>query len=187
VSELSPVSRLSPLNTFRRALRPPALTPAELIDFSRFFAGEIGSGKYRDICYDADSRWHQRIYRDPRLDVWIISWLPSQGTQLHDHGGSGGAFTVLSGTLSEAVASRWATLTEFDRSKGSSVGFGPQYVHDVRNLGNEAAVSVHAYSPPLTTMNYYDIEGSALVRVATIATDDPEPDVMAGDTGRVAS
>jgi mannose-6-phosphate isomerase-like protein (cupin superfamily) len=170
-----------------RTRRVRALTAREILDFTRFFAGEVRSGKYPYVAYDAESRWHQRIYRDQRLDVWIISWLPSQGTQMHDHGGSSGSFSVLSGRLSEAVFGRSAGVTEFGRAAGSIVGFGPQYVHDVRNLGEEPAVSVHAYSPPLTAMNYYEVDDGALVRLATVATEDPEPDAQFGTVTSVAS
>jgi Cysteine dioxygenase type I len=115
--------------------------------------------------------------------------MPTQGTQLHDHGGSAGAFEVLSGQLNEAVYRHdpdRGSLTEFQRSDGTAFGFGPRYVHDVRNLSDQPAVSVHAYSPPLTSMNFYDVNGDgSLSRLATVATDDPEPDVSVG-LGRVA-
>jgi hypothetical protein len=40
------------------------------------------------------------------------------------------------------------------------------------------AVSVHAYSPPLTAMHYYEVSGdNALRRTGSILTSDPEPDV----------
>ena len=166
----------------RTARRTLALSPLELIDFTRFFAGEISAGRYRDISFDVDERWHQRIYRDQRLDVWILSWLPSQGTQLHDHGGSNGAFTVLRGELTETVAGA-SGLADFVRDESSSVGFGARYVHDVRNVGTEPAVSVHAYSRPLTSMTFYDLEEGRLVPLATVPTDDPEP----FEIGQVAS
>lgn len=150
------------------------LPPQQLIEFTRFYAAEVASGNYPYIDYDPDDRWHQRIYRDRRMDIWLISWLPSQGTQLHDHGGSSGAFTVLSGTLAEAVA-RGGRLREHERRAGESVGFGPHYVHDVRNLSDAPAASVHAYSPPLTTMTFYDLAHGRLDRLAAIVTDDPEP------------
>ena len=35
--------------------------------------------------------------------VWLLSWLPQQGTPLHDHGTSAGAFSVVRGTLTERV------------------------------------------------------------------------------------
>src|SRR4051812_25596920 len=153
---------------------PLYFDPITLVEFSRFFADEVRSGKYPFIDYDAEHRWHQRIYRDQRLDVWLISWLPSQGTQLHDHGGSSGAFTVISGQLAEAVHCD-GSLSEHTHSIGTSVGFGPQYVHDVRNLSDEPAVSVHAYSRPLTSMNYYDLDDGVLHKLATVETEDPEP------------
>ena len=156
-------------------------TPLELVEHARWFADEVGAGRYPYVQYDAANRWHQRLYRDPRFDIWLISWLPSQGTQLHDHGGSSGAFSVLSGELSEAVYRRdpsTGSLSEFQRSAGTAIGFGPRYVHDVRNLSDEPAVSVHAYSPPLTSMNFYDVHtDGSLSRLATLATDDPEPDL----------
>jgi predicted metal-dependent enzyme (double-stranded beta helix superfamily) len=155
----------------------------QLVDHVRAFAAEVDAGRYPYVQYNADNRWHQRLYRDQRLDIWLISWLPTQGTQLHDHGGSSGAFTVLSGQLNEAIYRRSALhgpLTEQLRSTGAAVGFGPRYVHDVRNLSSEPAVSVHAYSPPLSTMNFYDItDDGTLHRSATLATEDPEPELPA--------
>lgn len=155
-------------------LRASTLDPVQLIDFARFYADEVRDGLYPFVDFDPDHRWHQRIYRDRRLDVWLISWLPSQGTQLHDHGGSSGAFTVISGELAEAVHQD-GQLHEHVHGVGTSVGFGPRYVHDVRNLSDRPAVSVHAYSRPLEVMNYYDLDDGVLVKLATVQTDDPEP------------
>src|SRR4051812_42849469 len=117
-------------------LRQNFLDPVQLIDFTRFYADEVRGGQYPYVDFNADVRWHQRIYRDQRLDVWLISWLPSQGTQLHDHGGSSGAFTVISGELAEAVHYD-GELREHTHGIGTSVAFGAQYVHDVRNLSDE--------------------------------------------------
>jgi quercetin dioxygenase-like cupin family protein len=160
-----------------RATQRLHFQPLELIEFTRFYADEVRNGAYPYVDFDPDERWHQRIYRDRRVDVWLISWLPTQGTQLHDHGGSSGSFTVLSGALTEAVVTGGHHLVDHERGAGESVGFGAHYVHDVRNLSDAAAVSVHAYSPPLTTMTYYDLENgpSRLVPIASLATDDPEP------------
>jgi predicted metal-dependent enzyme (double-stranded beta helix superfamily) len=177
-----------------RRLRTPAnwfLNPIELVDYTRLVADEVASGRYPYVKYDESDRWHQRLYRDQRVDLWLISWLPSQGTQLHDHGGSAGAFTVLSGTLTEAVyraGSAGEPLRDVAHGPSASVGFGARYVHDVRNVSDEPAVSVHAYSRPLTTMNFYDIDGAgALTRIATVATEDPEPMVELPASGHPAA
>ncbi len=50
---------------------------------------------------------------------------------------------------------------------GGVRSFGPRYVHDVSNVSGEPAVSVHAYSPPLTVMRRYHLTRSGLVRTAT--------------------
>jgi predicted metal-dependent enzyme (double-stranded beta helix superfamily) len=158
-----------------------AVDSARLVEFTTLFAAEVQAGKYPLVDFDEQQRWHQRIYRDPRIDIWLISWLPTQGTELHDHGGSSGAFTVLSGTLTESVPSGYADgrvrIRHSARAAGESVRFGRHYIHDVRNAGTEAAISVHAYSPPLTTMTYYDVRAGDLAAVRTLATDDPEPSV----------
>jgi predicted metal-dependent enzyme (double-stranded beta helix superfamily) len=151
--------------------------PHRLRELSRFFADEVAAGKYPYVDYDADDRWHQRIYRDQRMDVWLISWLPTQGTQLHDHGGSAGSFTVLTGELTETVVASSgdsARARDLRRAAGSTVGFGARYIHDVRNLGTEPAVSVHVYSAPLSSMTYYDLADGRLQPIVTVETDDPE-------------
>ncbi|MEO6703034.1 MAG: cysteine dioxygenase family protein, partial [Jatrophihabitantaceae bacterium] len=151
------------------------LNPVELLEFTRFVAAEVSGGRYPYVQYQESECWHQRLYRDRRVDIWLISWLPTQGTQLHDHGGSAGAFTVLAGELTEAIY-RPGSLVDAVRTTTDGVGFGAHYVHDVRNLSGEPAVSVHAYSPPLTTMNFYDLDSDgSLVRLATVPTEDPEP------------
>src|ERR1700710_1877415 len=43
-------------------------------------------------------RWYHRLAAADDHEVWLLTWLPGQGTDLHDHGGSAGAFHVLSGS-----------------------------------------------------------------------------------------
>lgn len=168
---------------------PYMLDPLALIDFTRLYAADVAAGKFPHIEYDERERWHQRIYRDRRMDVWLISWMPSQGTSLHDHGGSSGAFAVVEGELTEtvdatAVGARHperAPLRELVRTAGDAVGFGRSYIHDVRNAGTGPAVSVHAYSPPLTSMTYYDLDSGALRPIVTVQTDDPEHELTPAD------
>lgn len=147
---------------------------ADLEALTSSVADDVRAGLYA-VHADEHNRWHVRLLRDAAVDIWLISWTTDQGTQLHDHGGSSGAFTVVSGQLSEAM---WTPglekLTETARTSRDSVIFGPHYVHDVRNIHAETAVSVHAYSPPLSAMNYYDVEHGQLVKLATQWTDDPE-------------
>ncbi|TCJ30036.1 cysteine dioxygenase [Nocardioides jejuensis] len=163
-----------------------SLTLEELADWTRRVADEVHRGEH-EISADADERWHVRVHCDDQVDVWLISWTADQGTELHDHGGSAGAFTVVQGRLTEtawaggvapsregARSRREGHLVDLTREAGETSVFGGHYVHDVRNVDGEVAVSVHAYSPPLSRMHYYTVETGRLVRRASLWTDDPE-------------
>jgi hypothetical protein len=102
--------------------------------------------------------------------VWLLSWLPGQGTPLHDHGTSAGAFSVVRGTLTERLVAAGRTgvhESADDLTVGRVRHFGPHYVHQVTNTQTEPAVSVHIYTPGLSWMNTYRIDGAALVRTGT--------------------
>jgi Cysteine dioxygenase type I len=132
-----------------------------------------------------DERWFRRLYGDDELDLWLISWVPKRSTELHDHGGSLGALTVVSGALEET---RWdgRGLRQRTLQAGDQAAFPLGWVHDVVRAGIEdtaeptaahPTLSVHAYSPPLTAMSYYDVTDShKLRRVYTELTDKPEGD-----------
>jgi hypothetical protein len=105
-------------------------------------------------------------------EVWLLSWVPGQGTALHDHGPSGGAFAVAQGVLSERVVGagrggRRAREVSDELGVGRVRYFGPRYVHQVRNVGTEDAVSVHVYAPRLSVMNTYRVEHGRLERIGT--------------------
>lgn len=153
-------------------LAPRALRTEELAALVERFAEDVRAGCY-PVTADASRRWHVRIHQNEDVDVWLISWTHSQRTELHDHGDSCGVFTVVEGALREAV---WdgETLRERSVDSGETVRFGSAYVHDVYNEANDVAVSVHAYSPPLSKMSYYDVQDGRLERLATTWTDDPE-------------
>jgi hypothetical protein len=135
--------------------------------------------------YRAESRWTHLLDPDvaaaalhPSLhaelasaQVWLLSWLPGQGTPLHDHGASAGAFAVVSGSLTERVVAahpgRPPRQRTADLTAGRVRSFGPHYVHQVVNTVSEPAVSVHVYTPQLRLMNTYRIDPVALVRTGT--------------------
>jgi quercetin dioxygenase-like cupin family protein len=114
-----------------------------------------------------DGRWYERLHHDDDHEVWLISWLPGQATGFHDHGESEGAFTVVLGSLQEREPGETRTV-----DAGGSWAFGPDYVHDVRNVSDAPAVSVHVYSPPLNTMTRYEQTDEGLVTVAVEQTED---------------
>ncbi|GAA1675700.1 cysteine dioxygenase family protein [Fodinicola feengrottensis] len=123
--------------------------------------------------YSTDERWYAQLESNPYYDAWLLSWTPGQTTELHDHGGSSGAFTVLTGSLREVVLAA-GLPRHVDRPAGSTVTFGSKYIHDVGHAGHGPAASLHVYSPPLSTMNYYAIDRGEVLRTRTEATETPE-------------
>lgn len=164
---------LSP--SLSRALTGPSpLALPELRELTRRIADEVRAGLH-PVTVDRERRWYQLLSSDGYVDVWLISWAQEQGAELHDHAGSLGALTVVRGSLTER---RWAPTQRRLRARslrvGTSVGFGLGHVHDVSNTAADPAVSVHAYSPPLTAMSYYRIEPGGLPRrTRTELTSDP--------------
>ena len=53
------------------------------------------------VISDRRRRRYRLLFEDPRLDVWVLSWMPGQETGFHDHGASNVALTALQGTVLE--------------------------------------------------------------------------------------
>ncbi|MFI6763146.1 cysteine dioxygenase [Micromonospora sp. NPDC050417] len=117
--------------------------------------------------FDPVERWYARLAGNEEHEVWLLTWLPGQSTDLHDHGGSAGAFTVASGALTEEVVVGGELRPTILRT-GSGRQFGPRHIHRVSNTGNVPAVSIHVYLPALSRMTRYELDGGNL-RVAEVA------------------
>ncbi len=116
-------------------------------------------------CFDPQQRWYHRIVRAHDHEAWLLTWLPGQGTDLHDHGGSAGAFVVVQGELTEETVGGGALrarLVEERLPAGRHRAFGPRHVHRVRNAGQQPAISLHVYSPALSQMRRFEIERGVL-------------------------
>ncbi|MGA8332338.1 MAG: cysteine dioxygenase family protein [Mycobacterium sp.] len=177
--------------TPRSVSGPTRLRLADLLHITDRTADDVLSGRYDHVVpaggVPTDDRWFARLHGDDEVDVWLISWIPGHRTELHDHGGSLGALTLLSGSLDEF---RWdgERLRCRRLRAGDQAAFPLGWVHDVvwAPTGLHASVtslsetqgpslSVHAYSPPLTVMSYYEVtEQQRLRRQRTELTDQPE-------------
>jgi rhodanese-related sulfurtransferase/mannose-6-phosphate isomerase-like protein (cupin superfamily) len=132
-------------------------TPEELANIVSLFASS--DGWINKVRLRADGRWYERLYHGSDYDIWVISWLPGQSTGFHDHGASSGAFVVATGILEEHRPGERTRVIH----PGTPRAFGPDFAHDVRNVSLAPAISIHAYSPPLSEMNEYELDGSQLV------------------------
>src|SRR6266516_7886428 len=64
-------------------------------------------------------RWWTRLQTDALADVWLLSWLPGQATDLHDHGPSAAAFAVVRGELAEVRIDAYGWWSRHRRAAGS--------------------------------------------------------------------
>jgi len=151
------------LNTLGRA----ALSPARLGQLvSEIVAAEHS---WRPIVhFSTERRWYRRLVLADDHEIWLLSWLPGQHTGFHDHGEAHGAFAVAEGDLRETLAQPGKSrVRNRTASTGSVTTFGSRHLHDVSNAAAAPAVSVHAYSPPLTAMRRYEMTASGLALVGT--------------------
>jgi Cysteine dioxygenase type I len=132
------------------------------------------------VRYDATTRWYARLETGPGYEVWLLSWVPGQGTGLHDHGGSSGVLTVLRGGLTERTPTSRRKLVSDDPRvaptggapalpPGAGAGarsrvFAPGYAHEIVNDSLEPAVSLHVYFPGLTEMTPLPATGATAAR-----------------------
>ncbi|MEU8705363.1 cysteine dioxygenase [Streptomyces sp. NPDC048565] len=152
----------------------PAPTAAELLAFVRRTAQD--AALVASLPLDLEGRTWLRLEGPGGSEAWLIGWPPGTGTGWHDHAESTGAFTVAAGALKEhSLAARlptdgWQTLElseGIDRERQLATGqgraFGRHHVHEVLNeSGEEHAVSVHAYYPPLPQIRRYSRTGAVL-------------------------
>jgi predicted metal-dependent enzyme (double-stranded beta helix superfamily) len=104
-----------------------------------------------------DERTYVELRRDDHVAVWLICWMDDHDTGYHDHDLSAGAVAVTAGAVREerlVLGGEPATQTA---SAGEAFTFGRADIHRVSHAGDEPAVTIHAYSPPLWRMGAYEV------------------------------
>lgn len=116
----------------------------------------------RHVLHHADHRHSVQLHRDLHVDVWLLCWTNQQETGFHDHDISSGAVRVVEGDLVEdrlELGEHGLSEISTRRPRGAAFDFGSSRIHRVRHPeGESPAISIHAYSPPLWRMGYYDID-----------------------------
>lgn len=113
---------------------------------------------WRDLVVDSpDRRWWIVLHHTPAYEVRLLSWEFDQSSGWHDHGGSAGGFFVADGVLRELCrGADGVSIVEGRFGAGEHGSFSAEHVHDVSHGEGRPAVSIHAYSPPLTNLTMYD-------------------------------
>ncbi|GAB3907877.1 cysteine dioxygenase family protein [Kibdelosporangium lantanae] len=130
-------------------------SPRELRDLTSTVASELTTSLLGILSYTAPQRWWARLALTEGVELWLLSWMPGQKTEPHDHGGASGAFTVLTGALAEFYRYPGGPIRSQSHTVGAAIGFGAGRAHQVLNLTDGNAATVHAYSPPLVPTREY--------------------------------
>ncbi|PZH05764.1 cysteine dioxygenase [Streptomyces sp. NTH33] len=148
-----------------QAPREHPATVAEFAGLARSIAADRAHWEHL-VRYDATTRWYHRLRTGPGYEVWLLSWVPGQGSGLHGHGPSSGVLTVLDGELTERTERGTRAL-----GAGAQRVFAPGYTHEVVNDTLEPAVSLHVYFPGLTEMPMHSAHSAHSARCAGAARD----------------
>jgi quercetin dioxygenase-like cupin family protein len=134
-------------------------TRSQLLRTARLFATDP---ELRDLVdLDATERTWHRLDATHHLEIWLLAWPAGSATGWHDHLDSEGAFLVVEGELAEQT---WSGRVVQDRllAEGEGRSFGRHHAHNVTNLTDAPALSVHVYSPALRGMTRYALLGDTL-------------------------
>jgi cysteine dioxygenase type I len=155
-----------------RTAQRRTLDPIALLDLAKERAGTTVTWAERTGA-PLMERSYELVKLTDDVEIWVIHWPTGGGLQLHDHGGSAGAFWVVGGMLEERYVTDDRSLAHRRIGAAGGAGFGPRYVHDVRNGGGTPATSVHVYSPPMPGMTFYRTSPTGLVAERTEYRTDP--------------
>lgn len=125
------------------------------------------------VQHDPTQRHFTLLHRDDELEIWLICWLDGHDTGFHDHDTSGAAVGVVSGTVSEQRLAIGGPPVEHVLGTAEVVTIPPSAIHRVTHTGDEPAVTIHAYSPPLGRMGQYEVaDDGTLQRFAQMEGDE---------------
>jgi predicted metal-dependent enzyme (double-stranded beta helix superfamily) len=107
------------------------------------------------VVVDPARRRYRLLYEDDRIDLWVLSWMPGQGTGFHDHGISSVGLGAATGSVIEQQLLLAGGARRHELTTGTIRTGGAGYIHSVGHALGEPAVTIHAYSPPLGEVGQY--------------------------------
>ena len=128
-------------------------------ELERFATGLAESPeRWRHLVRHAgDVRVYEQIWDDEDVNAWVICWSEDQDTGFHDHDESAAAITVVSGSVREDRLTLGGTPISREIGPGTTFTLPPVAIHRVLHSGDEPAVTIHAYSPPLRRTGAYSV------------------------------
>ena len=119
------------------------------------------------VRHDATQRVYEELLSDAHLTAWLICWMEDHDTGFHDHDLSAGAVAVVGGRVREERLAIGGEPRSRSFAAGEAFHFSSSDIHRVRHCGDDPAVTLHVYSPPLARMGAYVVgEDGVLARHA---------------------
>jgi mannose-6-phosphate isomerase-like protein (cupin superfamily) len=109
------------------------------------------------VRHSADGRVYQQIWDDELVNAWLICWSEDQDTGFHDHDRSEAAIAVIEGQICEERLRLGRGPESRVFGRGRTLVVPAVSIHRVLHAGTTPAVTIHAYSPPLTQTGAYRI------------------------------
>jgi quercetin dioxygenase-like cupin family protein len=128
-------------------------------ELKRFAAGLAASPeRWQHLVRHADDmRVYAQIWDDDDVNAWLICWSEDQDTGFHDHDDSAAAITVVAGRVREDRLTIGGPPHSRELGPGATFTLAPVAIHRVMHAGDQPAVTIHAYSPPLRRTGAYRI------------------------------
>jgi mannose-6-phosphate isomerase-like protein (cupin superfamily) len=133
-----------------------SLSPAEL---ERFVEDLVADRERWDhlVRHADDARVYELIWDDEDVNAWVICWSEDQDTGFHDHDLSAAQIAVIGGSVREDRLRLAAGPSSRVIGAGESFRVPPVAIHRVMHAGEGPAVTIHAYSPPLSRTGAYRV------------------------------
>jgi hypothetical protein len=131
------------------------LTRPELRELALGLAGHPELWRHL-VRHEPDARTYEELAYDDHVAVWLICWMNDHDTGFHDHDRSAGGLAVASGRIREERLALGASPITREFGAGEAFDFSSSDIHRVQHAGTVPAVTIHAYSPPLSRMGAYE-------------------------------
>lgn len=116
------------------------------------------------VSHDPGQRSYELIWDDIEVNAWVLCWSEDHDTGFHDHDVSAAAITVVEGQVREDRLRLNGEPHSVISGPGTTFTVPANAIHRVLHAGDVPAVTIHAYSPPLTRTGAYSVTATGELR-----------------------